>query len=152
MLPGQPLEYNFLDESFNELYKEDQQASLLVFVFAIIAVIISSLGLFGLAAFTAEQRIKEIGIRKVLGASAINIITLLSNDFVKLVCISIVIATPIAFFAMSKWMQNFAYRINMAAWMFMAGGFLALIIALFTTSTHAIKAAMANPVRSLRNE
>lgn len=150
--PGQPIEYSFLDDSFNQLYKDDQQTSFLIFVFAIIAVVISSLGLFGLAAFTAEQRTKEIGIRKVLGATVSSIVTLLSNDFIKLVLIAILIATPVAFWAMDKWMQNFAYRTSITFWMFIVAGLLALLIALVTTSTQAIKAAIANPVKSLRSE
>lgn len=152
MLPGLPLEYNFLDDSFNELYKEDQQASLLIFVFAVIAVVISSLGLFGLSAFTAEQRTKEIGIRKVLGATVANITALLSKDFVRLVGIAILIATPLSFLVMNTWIQNFAYRIDMVWWMFAAAGLIALLIALITTSFQAIKAALANPVKSLRTE
>ena len=152
MFPGHPLEYNFLEDSFNDLYKEDQQASFLIFVFAIIAVVISSLGLFGLAAFTAEQRTKEIGIRKVLGATVINITTLLSKDFIRLVFAAICIATPVAFWAMHKWIQNFEYRTNIRWWMFAAAGILALLIALLTTSFQAIKAAIANPVKSLRSE
>jgi putative ABC transport system permease protein len=152
MMPGQPLEYTFLDDSFNELYKEDQQASFLIFVFAIIAVAISSLGLFGLAAFTAEQRTKEIGIRKVLGATVSNITALLSKDFVKLVCVAIIVATPVALWIMNQWIQNFAYRVDLAWWMFAAAGLLALMVALVTTSFQAMKAAIANPVKSLRSE
>ncbi|MDB5013078.1 MAG: FtsX-like permease family protein, partial [Daejeonella sp.] len=117
-----------------------------------IAILISSLGLFGLSAFTAEQRKKEIGIRKVLGATVVNITGLLSKDFIKLVGISIVIATPLAFWAMNKWIQNFAYRIEIVWWMFAAAGLLALIIALVTTSFQAVKAAVSNPVKSLRTE
>lgn len=150
--PGNPLEYAFLDDAFNELYKGDQQVSFLIFVFSIIAVVISSLGLFGLAAFTAERRTKEIGIRKVLGATVGGITALLSKDFVKLVCIAICIATPLAFWAMNQWIQNFAYRINIGWWMFAAAGLLALLIALMTTSFQAIKAAIANPIKSLRTE
>ncbi|MDB5119925.1 MAG: hypothetical protein JWN56_1143 [Sphingobacteriales bacterium] len=152
LLPNNPLEYKFLDDSFNENYREDQRASFLILVFAIIAILISSLGLFGLSAFTAEQRKKEIGIRKVLGATVANITGLLSKDFVKLVGISIIIATPLAFWAMNKWIQNFAYRIEIVWWMFAAAGLLALLIALLTTSFQAVKAALSNPVKSLRTE
>ncbi len=152
ILPGNPLEYNFLDDTFNELYKEDRQTSFLIFVFSIIAIVISSLGLFGLATFTAEQRTKEIGIRKVLGATVSNITGLLSKDFVKLVFIAILIASPIAFWAMNKWIQNFAYRIDISWWIFIAAGLMALAIALITISFQAIKAAIANPVKSLRTE
>ena len=120
-LPTDPLEYSFLDDSFNQLYQNDQQTSSLIFAFALIAVLISSLGLFGLAAFTAEQRTKEIGIRKVLGATVAGITALLSKDFVKLVCIAIIIGSPIAWWTMNKWMENFAFRTNMSWWMFAAG-------------------------------
>ena len=151
-LPGSPIDYNFLDDTFNELYKADQQASALILVFAIIAVAISCLGLFGLAAFTTEQRSKEIGIRKVLGASVAGIAQLLTKDFLKLVFAAIIIATPLARFAMNKWLQDFAYRIHIGWWMFLTAGLLAVIIALITISFQAIKAAIANPVQSLRTE
>ena len=151
-LPGRPLEYTFLDDSFNELYNQDQQTSSLIFTLAIIAIAISCLGLFGLAAFTAEQRVKEIGIRKVLGATIANITTLISKDFVKLVCIAIIIATPVSLMAMNSWLQNFAYKINISWWMFALSGLIALCIALLTVCFQAIKAALANPVKSLRTE
>ncbi len=152
MLPGSPVEYNFLDDSFNELYKNDQQTSTLISIFAVIAVIISCLGLFGLAAFTAERRSKEIGIRKVLGASVAGITQLLTKDFLKLVVIAIVIASPIAWFTMSKWLEDFAYRISISWWMFVAAGLIAAVIAIITISFQSIKAALANPVKSLRSE
>jgi len=151
-LPGSPLEYNFLDDTFNELYKSDNQASTLILAFAIIAIAISCLGLFGLATFTAEQRSKEIGIRKVLGASVAGIAQLLTKDFLKLVIIAILIASPIAWLAMNKWLQSFAYRINIVSWMFIAAGLVAILIAIITISFQAVKAAMANPVDSLRSE
>jgi len=151
-LPESPLEYHFLDDSFNDLYKADQQASLLIFIFALIAVLVSALGLFGLASFTAEHRTKEIGIRKVLGASATGIMQLLSKDFVKPVIAAILIASPVAWLAMNKWLQNFAYRINISWWMLVMAGLLAVIIALATVSFQAFKAAIANPVKSLRTE
>jgi putative ABC transport system permease protein len=151
-LPDDPFEYNFLDDSFNQLYKGDQQTSSLIFVFALIAVFVSSLGLFGLAAFTAEQRIKEIGIRKTLGATVTGITTLLSKDFVKLVFIAIVMGVPIAWWAMNKWIENFASRTNIDWWMFALAGLIAIFIALASVSFQAIKAAMANPVKSLRTE
>ncbi len=150
--PGTPLEYNFLDDSFNQLYKTDQQTSSLIFGFAFIAIVISSLGLFALAAFTAEQKAKEIGIRKVLGASIASITQLLTKDFLKLVVIAIVVAFPIAWIAMNKWLQNFAYRINIEWWMFLIAGFIAVVIAIATISFQAMKAAIANPVKSLRTE
>ncbi len=151
-IPQTPLEYNFMDDTFNNLYKQDQLASLLILVFAIIAIVISASGLFSLAALGAEQRTKEIGIRKVLGATVTGITALLSKDFVKLVCIAIKIATPLTWWAMSKWLEDFAYRITISWWLFGAAGLLAIIIALLTISFQAIKAAMANPVESLRSE
>jgi putative ABC transport system permease protein len=150
--PGTPLEYNFLDDSFNTLYKSDQQTSSLIFGFAIIAIVISALGLFALAAFTAEQKAKEIGIRKVLGASIVSISQLLTKDFLKLVVIAIVTALPLAWLVMNKWLQDFAYRIEIKWWMFLIAGFIAVIIAFATISFQAIKAAIANPVKSLRSE
>ena len=147
-----PLEYNFLDDTFNNLYKQDQQTSFLMIVFAVIAIVISALGLFSLAAFEATQRTKEIGVRKVLGATVAGITKLLSKDFVKLVCIAILIASPIAYFAMNKWIQNFAYRIDIAWWMFAVAGLFALLIALLTVSFQAVRAAVANPVKSLKVE
>jgi putative ABC transport system permease protein len=121
-------------------------------VFAIIAVVISCLGLFGLTAFTAERRAKEIGIRKVLGASIAGITRLLTKDFLKLVLIAVVIASPVAWYVMSKWLQDFAYRINISWWMFITAGLLVVVIAIITVSFQAIKAAIANPVKSLRTE
>jgi ABC-type antimicrobial peptide transport system permease subunit len=152
ILPGSPPEYSFLDDAFNDLYKDDNQTSFLIFVFALIAVAISALGLFGLAAFTAEQRTKEIGIRKVLGATVASIAGLLSKEFIKLVCIAIFIAIPIAFAVTNNWIQNFAYRINIEWWMLIGAGALALLTAIITISFQAIKAAVANPVKSLRSE
>ena len=151
-VPESPLEYTFLDDTFNNLYRQDQQASYLIFVFAVIAIAVSALGLFSLAAFEAEQRTKEIGIRKVLGATVTGIATLLSKDFLKPICIAIFIASPIAWWAMNKWIQNFAYRINLGFWIFFFAGMIAILIALITVSFQAIKAAMANPVKSLRTE
>jgi putative ABC transport system permease protein len=151
-LPANPLEYNFLDQTFNGLYKEDQQASFLIFVFAIIAVFISCLGLFGLASFTAAQRSKEIGIRKVLGATVSGITQMVTKDFLKLVLIAFVIAIPVSWMTMNKWLQAFAFRINLSWWMFALAGLVAIVIALITVSYQAIKAAVANPVKSLRSE
>ena len=151
-LPGSPLEYTFLDDTFNNLYNEDQRTSLLILVFAIIAIVISALGLFSLAAFAAERRTKEIGVRKVLGATIAGIATLLSKDFVKLVCIAIVIALPVAWWALTRWLEAFEYRIDISWWMFFAAGGVAIIISLITVSFQAVKAAVANPVKSLRTE
>jgi len=150
--PNSPFVYEFLDDSYNNLYKSEQQSSVLITLFASIAIIISALGLLGLAAFAAEQKVKEIGIRKVLGASIQHIVRLLSADFIKMVIIASLIAFPIAWWAMNKWLQGFAYKINLSWWIFMAAGCIALIIALITVSYQAIKAALANPVKSLRSE
>ncbi len=152
ILPDYPLEYDFIDQSFNALYKEDRKTSLLLLVFAGIAIVISSLGLFALAAFTAEQRRKEIGIRKVIGATLASLTALLSKDFVKLVLIAVVIACPISYWAITKWLQSFAYRISIGWEIFAFAGILALLIAVLTISVQTVKAAMANPVRSLRAE
>lgn len=149
---GYPFEYQFLDESFNNLYRSEQQTGLLFNVFAGIAILISCLGLFGLATFTAQVRTREIGVRKVLGASVTSIIELLASDFMKLVLIAIVIAVPIAWYTMSRWLQDFAYRIDVQWWVFVLAGVLALGIALLTVSFQSIKAALMNPVKSLRSE
>jgi len=151
-MPGNPFEYSFLDDSFNSLYKQDLQTSFLMLVFAMIAVLISAMGLFSLAAFDAEQRTKEIGIRKILGASVAGITALLSKDFVKLILLSILIASPVAWFTMNKWLNNFAYKTSISWWMFALTGLLVVVIALATVSFQAIKAAVANPVKSLRTE
>ncbi|MCO5934865.1 ABC transporter permease [Mucilaginibacter sp. RB4R14] len=147
-----PFEYKFLDESYNELYKSEQNTATLFNVFACIAVFISCLGLFGLATYTAQIRFKEIGIRKVLGASVINITAMLSKDFLTLVLISIVIASPIAWFAMHKWLMDYVYRIEINWWVLAVAGFGAVLIAFLTISFQAIKAALSNPVKSLRSE
>jgi putative ABC transport system permease protein len=120
--------------------------------FSILAILIACLGLFGLVTYAAEQRTKEIGIRKVLGATVSNIVAMLSKDFLKLVMIAALIAFPVAWWAMNKWLQNFAYRINISWWIFIMAGVVALLIALITVSLKAIKAAIANPVKNLRTE
>ena len=145
-------EYHFFDENFAKQYAAEQRQGKISLVFTILAVIIACLGLFGLATFTATQRVKEIGIRKVLGASIGSITAMLSKDFLQLVSIAIIIAVPVAWFAMNKWLQAFAYRIDIEWWMFLVAGILALVIALCTVSFQAIKAAIANPVKSLRTE
>lgn len=149
---GIPFEYRFLDESYQELYAAEQRVSVLSKYFAILAIIISCLGLFGLAAFTAERRIKEIGIRKVLGASVSGIVTMLSRDFIKLVLIGILIASPVAWYVLNNWLGKFAYRIEIGWWVFLLTGVLAIVIALITVSFQSIKAALVNPVKSLRSE
>jgi len=150
--PYSPFDYMFLDDAYNSLYIAEQQQSVLITVFAVIAIFISALGLLGLAAFAAEQKVKEIGIRKVLGASVQNIVRLLSVDFVKMVCIASVIAFPLSYWAMNKWLQGFAYRIDLSWWLFIVSAGTALLIALITVSFQSIKAAIANPVNSLRSE
>ncbi|WP_153796211.1 ABC transporter permease [Foetidibacter luteolus] len=147
-----PFEYSFLDEHFEELYRADKAVSEIVGVLATLAVIISCLGLFGLASYSAERRVKEIGIRKVLGASVQNIVGMLSRDFVRLVVIANLIAWPLAWFAVYKWLQDFAYRINISWWIFLVAGIIAVLIALATVGFQAIKAAISNPVKSLRTE
>jgi ABC-type antimicrobial peptide transport system permease subunit len=147
-----PFSYTFLDKAFEAQYKSDQRSGVLFKVFAGIAILISCLGLFGLATYTAEVKRKEIGIRKVLGSSVIGIVQLISKDFIKLVIIAIIIAVPVGWWAMNKWLEGFAYRINISWWVFAIAGVVALLIALLTVSFQAIKAAMANPVESLRSE
>ncbi len=147
-----PFSYNFLDKSFDDQYKSDQRAGTLFNLFAGIAIFISSLGLFGLATYTAQVKVKEIGIRKVLGASIPGIVSLISKDFLKLVIIAIIIAIPVGWWAMNNWLQGFAYRVNISWWIFALAAFVSLLIALLTISFQAIKAAIANPVESLRAE
>lgn len=150
--PGEPFEYSFLDDDFQKNYLAENRLSSIVSYFTLIAIIICCLGLFGLATFSAEQRIKEIGVRKVLGASVTGIVALLSKDFLKLVLIAIVIASPIAWYIMHKWLQDFAYRINIEWWIFLLAGIIATVIAFLTISYQAIKTANSNPVKSLRTE
>jgi len=150
--PGMEFEYQFLDEAFDAMYREERRVGKVALTFAIIAIIIACLGLFGLATYIAEQRTKEIGIRKVLGASVTNIVKMLSTDFVKLVLLAFIIAMPIAWWFMNKWLQDFAYRIDLSLWIFIATGFISLIIALFTLSFQAFRAAISNPVKSIRIE
>ena len=151
-LPGVPFTYAFLDSEIQKQYETEITLSQIINSFTIVAILISCLGLFGLAAFSAEQRNKEIGIRKVLGASVTGIVGLLSKDFLKLVLIAILIATPIAWWAMYKWLQAFAYKVTITWWMFAIAGLVAIFIALFTVSSQAIKAALMNPVKSLKTE
>ncbi len=150
--PGTPFMYSFLDKDFQQNHEKDLRASGVVSAFAMIAILVACMGLFGLSAFSAEQRIREIGIRKVLGASVSGIVRLLSNDFIKLVLIATVIASPIAWWMMNTWLENFAYRIDIEWWMFGSAGLVAVVIALLTVSWQAIRAAVANPVDSLRDE
>jgi putative ABC transport system permease protein len=152
MAPGLPFNYTFLDTDFNTVYNADQRTGTLFTTFAVFAIFIACLGLLGLVTYAAEQRIKEIGIRKVLGAGVGEIVTMISKDFVKLVLIAFLIAFPIAWWAMNKWLESFAYRINISWWVFVLAGLLTIAIALLTVSFQAIKAAITNPIKSLRTE
>ena len=151
-LPQTPFEYTFLDEQFDALYRSEQRQGSLFTSFACIAIFIACLGLLGLSAFAITQRIKEIGVRKVLGASVSSIISLLSADFLKLVAIAAVIAFPLAWWAMHHWLMDFAYRVSIRWWVFLIAGVLASVVALITIGFQAIRAAVANPVKSLRSE
>ena len=150
--PDYVYEYRFLDEKIESFYKQEEQLAQLYKIFAAIAIFLSCLGLYGLASFMAVQRIKEVGIRKVLGASAGNIVYLFSKEFILLILIAFLIATPLAWYFMHQWLQDYVYRINISWWLFAAGGLGAILIALLTVSFQAIKAAIANPVKSLRTE
>jgi ABC-type antimicrobial peptide transport system permease subunit len=150
--PEYPFEYSFLDSDYGKEYKTESVLGKLSFGFTLVAVIICCLGLFGLATFAAEQRIKEIGVRKVLGATVPDIVVLLAKDFAGLVVIAIILAIPIAYYFLNKWLQDFAYRIDISWWIFVVAGMSALMIALLTVSFQGVKAAIANPVKSLRNE
>ncbi|UJH90995.1 hypothetical protein LZ575_20340 [Antarcticibacterium sp. 1MA-6-2] len=150
--PEYPLEYKFLDENFEVMYQSEDKLKTLLGVFTGLAIFVGCLGLFGLAAFSAERRKREIGIRKVLGASVENIVMLLSKDFVKLVLVALLIASPIAWYFMDGWLQDFAYRINIGWYVFLIAGISAVSIALLTVGFHAIKAAVSNPVKNIRTE
>ncbi len=150
--PAYPLEYKFVDDEFNQMFLSETLISKLSRVFASLAIIISCMGLFGLAAYTAERRTKEIGIRKVLGASVSGVAALLSKNFLQLVALSCIVAFPLAWWAMHSWLQNYKYRIEINWWIFIVAGLMALLIALITISFQAIKAAIANPIKSLRTE
>jgi putative ABC transport system permease protein len=152
LAPGFPFQYQFLDDYVASLYLAEEKTERTVETFSALAICIAGLGLFGLAAFAAEQRTKEVGIRKVLGASVAGVVALLSNDFVKLVLIANLFAWPMAWYAMNRWLQNFAYRIEIGWWIFALAGMGALAVALLTVSTQAIRAALANPVEALRYE
>jgi len=147
-----PVSYSFLDDVFDQQYKTENRLGEIVGYFTLLALFIAMLGLLGLVAYTAEQRTKEIGIRKVLGATVTNIVGLLSKDFLKLVALGFVIAVPIAWYAMNQWLADFAYKIEISPGIFLLAGGLALLIALATVSWQSIRAALANPVDSLRSE
>jgi putative ABC transport system permease protein len=149
---GRPFRYSFLDETFNKLYQSDQRFNTVIGYLTVLAILIGCMGLFGLTAFMIERRAKEIGIRKVVGASVPGIVFLLSKDFVRLVLLSILIATPLAWYAMDSWLGNFAYRVGIDWWIFAIAGAIAVGIALATVSLQTVKAALTNPVRALRRE
>jgi putative ABC transport system permease protein len=148
----QPFSYSFLDARYDQTYKAEQQTGQILSIFTGLTIFVACLGLFGLATFTAEQRIKEIGVRKVLGASVISVVGLLSKDFIKLVLIAIAFALPVAWWMMTKWLQGFEYKITLAWWMLASASILSVLVALFTVSFQSIKAALTNPVKSLRSE
>ncbi|MEO8472824.1 MAG: FtsX-like permease family protein, partial [Chryseolinea sp.] len=150
--PGNPFEYQFLDQSFAAKYQIEKQYSLIFTTSSCLAILIACLGLFGLATYSVEQRTKEIGVRKVLGSNTRQIVSLLSKDFIVLVCIAFVIAAPVSWWMMNKWLQSFAYRIDIAWWVYLIAGATTMAIALTTVGTRAFKGAATNPVNSLRNE
>ncbi len=152
LAPHRPFLYSFLDDSFNQQYEADFKFKNLFTIFSFLAILIACLGLLGLATYSAVQRTKEIGVRKVLGAEVSSIALLLSKDFLKLVLLAILIATPFSWYAMNKWLNDYAYQIDIQWWVFALSGGIALAIALATVSFQAIKAARANPVKSLRTE
>ena len=152
LYPDTGINYSFLDESISWLFEKDEQTGWLIKVAMGITIFISCIGLFGLVMFYTERRTKEIGIRKVLGASVVNIVVMLSKDFLALIIIAFVIATPIGWYFMNQWLRDFAYRINIEWWIFLLAGLILILIALITVSFQAIKAAIANPVKSLRTE
>jgi putative ABC transport system permease protein len=149
--PATPFEYHFLDQEFDDMYKSEQRTGSILTAFTLVTIFISCLGLFGLAVFSTKQRIKEVGVRKVLGASVFSIVRLVSGDFLKLVIVSVIIASPIAWYAMHRWLQDFAYKISIQLWVFIAAGAVAIAIAFITVSVQSLKAALANPVKSLRS-
>jgi putative ABC transport system permease protein len=150
--PDYPIEYNFLDESFGKMYQAEDKLKTLLSIFTAITIFVACLGLLGLAAYAAERRRKELGIRKVLGATVQGLVILLSKDFMKLVILSLVLASPVAWYYMSKWLEGFAYRIEIAWWMFAVAAIVAVVLALVTVSFQTVKAAVSNPVRNLRTE
>jgi putative ABC transport system permease protein len=151
-VPNRPFEYSFLDEEYNALYKTEQRTANVFTTFSTLAILLACLGLFALTAYVMVQRTKEIGIRKVFGATVTDILTLVSKDFLKLILLSMVISVPIALYAINIWLKDFAYRVTIQWWVFPLAGLLAILIAFFTISYQAIKAAVANPVKSLRTE
>ena len=149
---GMPFSYQFMDESFADMYRSEQNTGITVLTFSVLSILVACLGLFGLAAFLAEQKTKEIGVRKTLGASVPSIVIMLSKQFLKWVVLANIIAWPAAYLLMNNWLQDFAYRINLNVMIFIYSGFIVVAIALITISFQAVKAALANPVESLRYE
>lgn len=152
LVPNLPFSYQFMDDEFNQLYSSEKRTGQIFRIFACLSIALACLGLLGLSAYTTAQRTKEIGVRKVLGASVASIVALLSRDFIRLVTISIGLASPVAWFVMSRWLEDFAYRVNIEWWTFALAGFLAISVALLTVSFQSIKTALLNPVKSLKNE
>src|SRR5262249_55648394 len=150
--PSSPFEYKFVDDEYAHKFAAEQRIATLAATFTLLAIFISCLGIFGMASFVAEQRMKEIGVRKVLGASIFSLWQLLSKDFLAIVLLSFLIATPIAYYFVNHWLQNYEYRTNLSWWIFAAAGVGAMIITLLTVSFQSIKASLANPVKSLRTE
>jgi len=150
--PEIPFTYSFMDERINNTYLAEQKTGQILGVFAGLTIFVACLGLFGLATFTAEQRTKEIGVRKVLGASVASVVALLSKDFLKLITVAIIIAAPVAWYGMNRWLQDFEYRISISWWVFALAAILSIGVALLTVSYQSIKAALMNPVKSLRSE
>ncbi len=149
---GKPFEYSFMDERFDAMYRTEQRLSEIFSIFSCLAILIGCLGLFGLISFVAEQRKKEIGIRKVMGAGSANIFYLVAKETIRLVFISILITSPIAFYFMNSWLQDFAYRIEISIWIFLLAGLVTLLISIITISYQSLKTALTNPVESLRTE
>ncbi|HVX48943.1 MAG TPA: FtsX-like permease family protein, partial [Chitinophagaceae bacterium] len=152
VVPHRPFEYHFLDEDYNQLYTAEIRLGKVMNLFAGIAILLACAGLFGLSSYAVQQRVKEIGVRKVLGASVLNITALLSKDFLRLVLVAFVIATPIAWLALSRWLQGYSYRVTLQWWVFAGAGLLLMLIAVITVSFRTIKAAVTNPVKALRSE
>ena len=152
MANNAPFQYSFLDQRFDDLYQSEQKMSKIFTVFTSIAIFIACLGLLGLAAYTTEQRTKEIGIRKAMGASVPNVVTMLNLEFIKLVGIAIVIGSPVAWYLMQLWLGDFVYKTEIGIWPFLLAAFLAAFIAILTVGFQSLKAALANPVNSLRSE
>ena len=150
--PGEPFDYFFLDDKLQQAYQTDRRMASLIFTFTLLAILISCMGLLGLATFAAESRTKEIGVRKVLGATTTSIVGLMSKEFLWLVILALFIATPIAWYFMDSWLQDFHYHIAMPWWAFGVAGIAALVIAFLTVSFQSVNAALANPVESLRSE